>query len=116
MVRTLRHTSPALLPRFALDAGRADPRTLWLAVRDILAPGPEDRLWRVAAPTLLVWGEHDGVVPLAVGRRLADLLPDAELAVVPGAGHSPMWDRPEAFNRLVTEFLAAPPSGQREAE
>jgi pimeloyl-ACP methyl ester carboxylesterase len=109
MVRTLRHTSPALLPRLALDAGRAGPRILWRATREVLTPGSENHLSRIAAPTLLVWGAHDGVVPLAVGHRLAALLPDAELVILPSAGHSPMWDRPDEFNRLVTDFLAEPP-------
>ena len=110
MVRTLRHTSPALLPRLALDAGRAGPRILWRATREVLTPGPEDHLSRIDAPTLLVWGEYDAVVPLAVGQRLADLLPVADLAVIPGAGHSPMWDRPASFNRLVADFLPAGPN------
>ena len=66
-------------------------------------------LGRVEAPTLVVWGEHDTVVPLATGERIARLLPQAELAVIPRAGHNPMWDRPLEFNRLVTEFLSEDP-------
>lgn len=115
VVRTLPHTSPALLPRAVRDAGRAGPRRLWRAAREVLSPAPEDRLSRIGAPTLLVWGEHDAIVPLAYGQRLARRLPDAELVVVPGAGHSRMWDRPEAFNRLVLAFLAGPPTDEEEA-
>jgi pimeloyl-ACP methyl ester carboxylesterase len=47
-------------------------------------------------------------MPLEVGRRLQQALPAARLEIIARAGHNPMWDRPEEFNRLVLEFLAAP--------
>ena len=42
---------------------------------------------RVTTPTLLLWGDADPISPVAVGRRLAELLPHAELVVVPGGTH-----------------------------
>jgi pimeloyl-ACP methyl ester carboxylesterase len=64
-----RHNPDA--PRWFLDA------------RDDLEP----RLHEVRAPVLLLWGDADPISPVAVGRRLAELLPDAELVVVPGGTH-----------------------------
>ncbi len=110
LARSLRHTSPAILPLLAADAYRAGPRAVVGAARELLGAAEEERLRRVSAPTLVVWGEHDGIVPLAIGERLARLIPRAELAVIPGAGHNPMWDRPAEFDRLVVGFL----SGERE--
>jgi pimeloyl-ACP methyl ester carboxylesterase len=59
----------------------------------------------VAVPTLLVWGEHDTLVPPVVGEALHQSLPNAQFVVLDGTGHVPMWERPEAFNQLVLRFL-----------
>jgi len=45
------------------------------------------RLHRIAAPTLLLWGDADPISPLAVGQHLQQQLPDARLHVVKGGGH-----------------------------
>ena len=104
-------TAPRLpatfLPTMASDVGRAGPATLLRAIRELLAADLRPKLERIRAPTLVVWGDRDRVTPLAAGRALTAQLPDARLAVVPGAGHLPMWERPETFNRLVAEFVAA---------
>ncbi len=44
-------------------------------------------LRHVAVPTLLLWGDADEISPVAVGRRLAELLPNAELVVIAGGAH-----------------------------
>lgn len=60
-----------------------------------------------AIPLLLLWGEQDRSVPLDVGRAAARRFPHAQLVVLPGAGHAPYLDRPEAFNRALIDFLDA---------
>ena len=62
-------------------------------------------LHRVRVPTLVVWGEHDGIVPRSVGQAYADAIPDARLEIVPAAGHLPHLERPRAFVDLVAAFL-----------
>ena len=62
-------------------------------------------LHRVRSPTLVVWGEHDGIVPRSVGQAYADAIPDARLEIVPAAGHLPQLERPRAFVDLVRAFL-----------
>lgn len=101
-----RSTAPDIWPLLAADALRADPRSFWRAAFDLLTTDAEAKLARVEAPTLLVWGARDGLVPTAVGERARSLLPAAELVVLPGAGHSPMWEQAAAFNRLLLAFLA----------
>ncbi len=59
----------------------------------------------VRAPTLVLWGEHDRVLPLSVGEELARELPDARLIMVPSAGHMPLEEQPEFSNRVLLEFL-----------
>jgi pimeloyl-ACP methyl ester carboxylesterase len=58
----------------------------------------------ISAPTLLVWGVHDPVVPPRLGRRAAAAIPGARLIVL-DAGHVPFADRPEAFLAAVLPFL-----------
>jgi len=62
----------------------------------------------VTAPTLLVWGAEDRLAPLRTAKVLAANLPDARLEVLPGVGHTPMEERPEAFNELVRKQLHSP--------
>lgn len=66
----------------------------------------DDELHRIRIPVLLAWGARDRFVPLAHAERAARLLPDARLAVIPEAGHSPNWERPEALLAAVQPFLA----------
>jgi pimeloyl-ACP methyl ester carboxylesterase len=63
----------------------------------------------IAVRTLIVWGEADTWVPLAAGERLRAALPQAEWAVIPGAGHLPMEEQPEVFNERLLAFLAPAP-------
>jgi pimeloyl-ACP methyl ester carboxylesterase len=63
------------------------------------------RLAEVRVPTLVISGEFDPLVPPALSRRVAEAIPGARYAVVPGAGHNPMDERPAAFERILLEFL-----------
>ncbi len=98
----------SFLPVLFTDAHRAGPVTILRAAQELLRADIQGKLARVVVPTLLVWGEGDALVPVELGERLASALPRAELVVLPGAGHNPMWDRPDAFNRLVLDFLKRP--------
>lgn len=64
------------------------------------------RLALLAAPTLLIWGEHDRETPLSDGRLMERLIPDAGLVVFEGAGHFAYAEQPERFGRIVDVFLA----------
>lgn len=56
--------------------------------------------------TLIVWGEHDRVFPVGIGRRLARSMGSrARLEVLDRAAHAPNLEAVSAFNRLVLEFL-----------
>ncbi|MFN8580537.1 MAG: alpha/beta fold hydrolase [Gemmatimonadaceae bacterium] len=58
----------------------------------------------VAAETLVIHGERD-LLPVRVAHELVSVLPNSRLAVVPGAGHMPFWEAPEAFFASVSAFL-----------
>ena len=57
---------------------------------------PEAELQKIAAPVSLIWGRHDRLTPLQLGRRLSDRL-DWPLRVIEGAGHLPHMEQPDAF-------------------
>ncbi len=65
-----------------------------------------DRLGEIHCPTLIMHGEKDSLVPLAAAREAAQRIPGARLAVIQGAGHWPMREHPEEFNRVLKEFLS----------
>jgi pimeloyl-ACP methyl ester carboxylesterase len=81
----------------------------WLAVGDHAhaedLPEPED-LRRIQVPTLIVHGDRDRFFPVEIPVELYRLLPDAELCVLPQAGHGVKWERPEWFNAITLDFLA----------
>ncbi|QIO21414.1 alpha/beta fold hydrolase [Haloarcula sp. JP-L23] len=63
-----------------------------------------DRLEEVSAPTLLVHGEADPLLPQAWSKRAAATLADSELEIVENCGHCPPRERPERFNRVLRSF------------
>ena len=56
-------------------------------------------------PTLLVWGAHERSVAVSVGEAAHALLPGSRFVVIGGAAHGPYQEKPEAFNRVVVDFL-----------
>lgn len=68
--------------------------------------GLRGRLPLIKAPTLVVNGEADKLVPLSYAEEFAALIPDARLATIAGAGHYPMVEREDDFVQVVGEFLA----------
>lgn len=81
-------------------------RTYRYQLQAILRDDRHPLLRRIRAETLVVHGDADPLVPLDNGRLLARRIPHAHLAVLPGCGHLPMWEQPDALCRVVGEFLA----------
>jgi len=65
----------------------------------------EGRLDRIAAPTLVLWGEEDRWVPMGLGRALAAGITRSAFVSVPRAGHSVQEEAPDEVNHLVIRFL-----------
>ena len=84
-----------------------DPRALvgaLGAMRD--RPDSFDVLRSLAAPVLVVAGEHDPFLPPDDARAVAAAATAGRLEIVDGAGHLPSLEQPERFDRLVSDFLA----------
>jgi pimeloyl-ACP methyl ester carboxylesterase len=65
-------------------------------------------LEHIDIPTLVVCGSRDRLTPPAASSAIANSIHTAELAVIRGAGHMPMLEKPDQFNRLLRAFLAHP--------
>ncbi|WP_111510190.1 alpha/beta fold hydrolase [Mycobacterium kyogaense] len=56
-------------------------------------------------PTLVIWGDDDRIIPVEHGRALAELRPACRLEVLPGVGHFPHVEQPDAVIDLIDEFV-----------
>jgi 3-oxoadipate enol-lactonase len=65
------------------------------------------RLHEIQAPTLIVHGSLDQILPVANAHHMAGLMPDARLEIFDGVGHLFWWERPERSAELVREHAAA---------
>ena len=84
------------------------PARVWRDAADGLAAFDDTaELGRIAAPTLLVWGDRDGLLPPTEQQRLAAAIPGARSLLYPETGHSPHWERPERFAADLDAFMRA---------
>jgi len=77
-------------------------------VGSYLTPGTRNP-WRIAAgitkPTLIIWGDRDKLVNVRNASRLAAVIPDARLLVLPGVGHTPQLEDPQTSARATLALL-----------
>ena len=125
----MRYALPKPLLRMNLAPAYAQPERLLDATvtryHDLmLAPGSRDALLarmrqtvledplpllrRIRAPTLLLWGERDAMIPFANAADYAGAIPNARVLAVPDAGHVPFEELPQASLALLRPFLDAP--------
>jgi pimeloyl-ACP methyl ester carboxylesterase len=83
-----------------------DLRAIMAQVAATQAHDTTDRLGRITAPTLVITGDGDLLIPPANSDLLAARIPGARLTKVPGGSHAFNFETPEVFNAAVLEFLA----------
>ena len=98
-------TEPDVDQYYAPVAEAAYGRALRGVLREFHFGGLEGRLDAIAAPTLVLWGEADRLIPIALGRALAAQLNRSAFLSVPRAGHSVQEEAPDEVNRLLIKFL-----------
>jgi pimeloyl-ACP methyl ester carboxylesterase len=103
-VRELGREPLSLLTHPAQD-GVMGLRALLATARSALADRIEDRLPLVEQPTLVLRGSADSFVSAAWAERVAQLMPQARLVVVPGEPHAVHYTRPDLVAELVRELL-----------
>ena len=106
LLRALLASRPRFLALLALDAARSGPVTIGTAALAVLAADLRADLASVRAPTLVLRGRKDHLVPHAHAEELARAQPDGRVRVLE-AGHVPMVEQPEELSRELLGFLAA---------
>jgi len=72
---------------------------------------------RIDCPVLVAWGDKDRVLPLdRHAARFREEIPGAEFRVLPGLGHTPMWDDPDVIVATIADFAAAAQARRQTAQ
>lgn len=85
-------------------AAACAPSTSFPSGLGLVLHDAEEALAATRTPALVIAGELDTLTPVAFSRRIAELLPDAELHVLDGAGHQLMLERPDELADLLDRF------------
>ena len=64
-----------------------------------------EELKLIKTPTLVVWGTLDGYVPLSTGKKIAALIPNSRLEIIPGGKHGLHLQMPEKLYSIVNNFI-----------
>ncbi len=104
-------------------AGATNRKAFVRTMRGVIEPGGQtvnasDRLYLAAqVPTMIVWGDHDGIIPLEHAHAAHDLIPTSRLEIIRGVGHFPHVEQPDTFTELLIDFIGStrPGSTQHEA-
>jgi pimeloyl-ACP methyl ester carboxylesterase len=101
------HPEPGTWHRGAIErlVTRSRPGVLAGDLAACAAYEGADAASRIQQPTLLVSGSEDRMTPVRDARDLAGLIPGAEIVLLSGAGHEPMFQEPRRFNRLLEKWL-----------
>jgi pimeloyl-ACP methyl ester carboxylesterase len=101
---------PATFQRYKAVKMENDPSSYLEILQAMMADTTQvDDLQRVSCPALVIAGEQDGFMDLALGRAMQAALPAANLAILP-AGHAAALEIPDAFNEAVLTFLSSVPA------
>ncbi len=127
MIQTVRSlgskaVATAMLPKMLAPETATDRPEIKAELRDIMESCPPETIEHALLamrdrddfhatlsefhrPTLLVFGQHDLLTPPAVGQSLQSAVPDAELALIPAAGHLSPMENPQAVAEAIDRFL-----------
>ena len=110
VVRKLQIVHPTLspkewLPPYLEHMARLDPRVFFALAHAIKDHDASDLLPQIRVPVLVVAGERDFFCPPRVAREMAEIIPGAELLVIPGGSHAATIEQPDLFDLRMERFL-----------
>lgn len=97
--------SRAFLDDFLMADYQAAVGTMITSVSEKASQVMPSEFAKLTVPTLLVAGEYDIIIPAAMGRQAAALSEKVEYVEIPDTAHFPMLEAPEAYLKVVREFL-----------
>lgn len=80
-------------------------RAMAVQLRCLLGSEVDPDYYRIPAPTLVIAGEHDALIPNCYARLMAERIPGSRFVMIDGAGHNPMAEAPHAVLPLIARFL-----------
>ena len=105
-VRSRLSSDPRFTPITTSGALRAGPRILWQAERQIRQVDVRSHLHDLTAPTLIMWGARDHLLPMENAVTLSAAIGGAEVTIVPGASHLLFFEQAGLVNEAIESFLA----------
>ena len=100
---------PELIDDWKSRQGSADYRNATPVMRQCLVKAVNEDLTpllkHIRQDTLLIWGDQDTATPLSDGKLMEQLIPEAGLAVLKGAGHFSFLDQPAVFRRIMESYF-----------
>jgi pimeloyl-ACP methyl ester carboxylesterase len=103
---TTRRDNPTLIDHVRQIAGRVPDHVLAACLKGMMdRPDSRELLPSLGFPALVVVGEEDTLTPPDSAREMARLLPNAELVVIPRAGHTPSLEAPDATAKAIAEYI-----------
>jgi pimeloyl-ACP methyl ester carboxylesterase len=102
---------------YASLAGAENRQAFVRTMRGVIDVGGQtvnatDRLYLAArVPTLIVWGDHDGIIPVEHGIEAHRSIASSRLEIIEGVGHFPHVEAPARFNEVLLEFLSTTVAG-----
>ena len=103
-------------------AGAENRKAFVRTMRGVIEPtgqtvNASDRLYLAAhVPTMIVWGDQDGIIPVSHAHAAHELIDGSRLEVLEGIGHFPHVEAPDVFVDVLTSFLAATEPGDQVRE
>ncbi|PTQ76258.1 pimeloyl-ACP methyl ester carboxylesterase [Nitrosomonas oligotropha] len=99
------------IDHYAADLGKPDAKyALLTSVRQMLPTDLQqfsENYASLTIPTLIIWSREDEIVPLAVGKRLHENIPDSKLVIMSGVGHAVQEEKPALLLPHLRSFLEA---------
>ena len=99
------------IDHYAADLGKPDAKyALLTSVRQMLPTDLQkfsENYATLTIPTLIIWSREDEIVPLAVGKRLHENIPDSKLVIMSGVGHAVQEEKPSLLLPHLRNFLEA---------
>jgi 3-oxoadipate enol-lactonase len=96
---------PRIRREVAETMSRIDPAAYRIGAKAVWLADVRDHAQEIKVPTLVLVGDHDLVTPVDLSSELVDLIPDARMRVIAGAGHLSNLEKPDAFNAIVDQFI-----------
>jgi 3-oxoadipate enol-lactonase len=96
---------PAVRREVVETMSRIDSAAFRIGAEAVWLADQRDRAGAIRGPTLVIVGDQDVVTPVDLSNALVEIIPDARMQVIPGAGHLGNLEKPDAFNAIVDEFV-----------